>query len=272
MTLSIVPLAEGKTQLILPHTVIQQAKDDITADDGKKHDLLSGKAVWSTTTSCNNFGFLRTHGIPVAFLEKISPTSFSALYCDMLPYEVVARREVQGKNFPLRRPDLKVGDRFDEPLIEFFLKTSNRRWKDNSLPCDDPLMRFDDEDGFIHLFVPNKPEVEPFLSLSYDEVFIHDNERELIEKMRVLTRDVFLLLEGAWGKLEFNLADFKIEFGIDAFGKLRVADVIDNDSGRLMYKGKHASKELYREDKGLDEVAAKFAFVAEQSTLLKSLR
>ena len=56
-------LAEGKTKVIGqsaddPQKVIIVSKDDITAGDGAKHDLLSGKAAMATLTTCNNFRLL----------------------------------------------------------------------------------------------------------------------------------------------------------------------------------------------------------------------
>jgi len=62
-------LAEGKTKVIGqsatdPETVVVVSKDDITAGDGAKHDLLSGKAAMATRTTCNNFRLLKACGIP----------------------------------------------------------------------------------------------------------------------------------------------------------------------------------------------------------------
>ena len=94
-------LAEGKTKVIGqsatdPNQVIIVSKDDITAGDGAKHDQLSGKAAMATQTTCNNFRLLKACGIPVGFKEQLSPISFSAPKCQMLPYEVVIRREGHG--------------------------------------------------------------------------------------------------------------------------------------------------------------------------------
>lgn len=263
------PLNQGKTQNIFPLMVIQQARDDITASDGKKRAQISGKAELSTTTSCNNFRLLKERGVPVAFKKQLDPTSFSALHCDMFTYEVVGRREVRGSNFPPRRPDLKVGHRFDEPLIEFFLKTKGQRWKDHNLGCDDPLMRISKDGNSIALFIPNKPEEKPFLTLRANEVFTCDDELELIKQMETLMTKSFLILESAWSELGVTLADIKLEFGLDVFRKLRLADVADGDSGRFMYEGTHVSKEAFRQGEPLDDVSTKLMFLAEMSEKLK---
>ena len=76
-------IAEGKTKIIraiqeVPDSALILSKDDITAGDGKKHDLIEGKAALATRTTCNVFRLLKACGIPVAFDEQIDATSFRA--------------------------------------------------------------------------------------------------------------------------------------------------------------------------------------------------
>ena len=57
-------LAEGKTKIIWtgpkPGQVEIESKDDITAGDGEKKDLIFGKAKLANETTCNCFeAFLR---------------------------------------------------------------------------------------------------------------------------------------------------------------------------------------------------------------------
>ena len=72
------------------------AKDDITAGDGAKHDIIPDKGRLATATTCNVFRLLKACGLPVAFDEQDSAISFIAPQCAMLPYEVVVRREAHG--------------------------------------------------------------------------------------------------------------------------------------------------------------------------------
>ncbi len=260
-------LAEGKTKIIgqtrsNPDRVVVVSKDDITAGDGAKHDIMHGKAAFATQTTCNVFRLLKQCGIPVAFDEQHSEISFAAPKCQMLPYEVVSRREAHG-SYLKRNPGLKKGHYFPTLLTEFYLKTKGRRWKEHALACDDPFMQL--RDGKILLFEASKPihSQSPFLSLSESDVFSHPREKELLLEMAALAKRSFLILEKAWQLEGRTLVDCKVEFGLTNEGKLLLADVIDNDSWRVLENGAYIDKQVYREGGQLDAVAENYRRVAE---------
>ena len=60
-----------------------------------------------------------------------------------------------------------------------------------------------------------------------------------------------------------RLVDLKVEFGFDSKGNLLLADVIDNDSWRVVESGAYIDKQVYRDGGALDDVAAKYRRVAE---------
>jgi len=65
-------VAEGKTKKIhqvagSSDLVILASKDDITAGDGAKHDVIAGKARLANETSCNVFRLLKASSLPVAY-------------------------------------------------------------------------------------------------------------------------------------------------------------------------------------------------------------
>src|SRR5712672_1846369 len=127
-------LAKGSTDRV---TVV--AKDDITAGDGAKHDIIPDKGRLATATTSNVFRLLKACGLPVAFTEQDSATSFIAPPCTMLPYEVVVRREAHGSALK-RSPHFAKGQLFPKLLVEFYLKTKDKDWKGKPLVADDPLM------------------------------------------------------------------------------------------------------------------------------------
>ena len=261
-------LAEGKTKVIgqspaNPNQVIVVSKDDITAGDGAKHDLLSGKAAMATLTTCNNFRLLKACGIPVGFDEQLSPISFSAPKCEMLPYEVVIRREAHG-SYLKRSPGLAKGHLFPRLLVEFYLKTNKRKWKSHDLLCDDPFMVYDAKAGTVSLFEPSKPIAAqaPFLVLPQNEVFSHKGEAGFFKEMDAIARCAFLALEKAWQLEGGRLVDCKVEFGLTSEGRLLLADVIDNDSWRVLEGGAYLDKQVYRDGGKLDAVAANYQRVA----------
>jgi len=262
-------VAEGKTKQIYQvagdsDLVTVVSKDDITAGDGAKHDIIADKGKLANRTTCNVFRFLKTCGLPVAFEEQDSTSSFIAPKCLMLPYEVVVRREAHG-SFLKRNPHFSRGQLFPQLIVEFFLKTKNKNWKGKSLICDDPLLIYQEEASQFELFNPAKPMhgQESFLILSESEVFGYDEEWKIFPDMRRIALRAFLLLEKAWQLEGGTLVDMKVEFGFDCRGNLLLADVIDNDSWRVVESGSYIDKQVYRDGGSLDDVAAKYRLVAE---------
>lgn len=262
-------VAEGKTKMIYrlskeSHLSLITAKDDITAGDGKKHDVIAGKALLATATTCNVFRLLKECGIPVAFEKQLSPTSFIAPLCAMLPYEVVVRREAHG-SYLVRYPHLTKGHRFPKLLVEFFLKTKDKEWKGKPLVCDDPYTDYVPGAPGFRLYDVKKPfhGQEPFLTLAESEVFSADEEWKCFADMEKIARKTFLILERAWQIAGRKLVDFKVEFGFDHQGTLLLADVIDNDSWRVIEDGRYIDKQVYRDGGLLSTVADHYAQVAE---------
>src|SRR3989344_4090008 len=280
-------LVEGKTKKIFgkrgdSSRVVLVSKNDITAGDGAKHDVIEGKAELSNRITCNVFRLLKACGIPVAFKKQISPNAFEAPRCTMLPYEVVVRREAHG-TYCDRNPHLPKGSIFPKLLLEFFLKTSDKSWKGvgsrETYPLlkDDPFMEFEYAEKQVKLFYPGHGSgerktvakgvlvgQEPFLILPLAEVFSQDNEEKLIEKMGIIARQTFLVLEKAWQLQGRKWVDFKVEFGIGPNGELLLADVIDNDSWRVVDgSGGYIDKQVYRDGGDLNTVTEKYRQVVE---------
>ncbi len=90
----------------------------------------------------------------------------------------------------------------------------------------------------------------------------------IFEEMASVARSAFFVTERSWAALGCQLADFKIEFGLDTKGKLLLADVIDNDSWRLLKDGEHLDKQAYRDGLPLNEVRRRYEHVAELSARL----
>jgi len=262
-------VTEGKTKKIYringsSDLVSVIAKDDITAGDGAKHDIIPDKGRLANATTCNVFRLLKACGLPVAFEEQDSPTSFIAPPCTMLPYEVVVRREAHG-SYLKRNPHFTKGQLFPKLIVEFFLKTKDKNWKGKPLVADDPLMLYEDGASQIRLLNPAKPVQgqEPFLVLQTAEVFDRAEEWKFFPEMRNIARQAFLVLEKAWQLEGGTLVDFKVEFGFDPKGRLLLADVIDNDSWRVLENGAYIDKQVYRDGGALEDVAAKYRLVAE---------
>ncbi|TAK95127.1 hypothetical protein EPO05_05025 [Patescibacteria group bacterium] len=279
-------LIEGKTKIVWkiknnPGQVIIENKNDITAfDDPSFTKQFKTKAEYATTVTCRVFELLKKAGIPVAFEQQLSGNQFVAPSCQMIPLEIVPRRFAVG-SFLKRHPELIKGEgetpeRFHKLVVEFFLKTTkgglvNHKGEkilsglDAKKGEEDPFIvnPFEKEWKLFHSKKPGRDEAADLgKKLTVSKVLSGDST-QMMKEMEVLTRKVFLTLEGAWNTLGYRLIDMKIEFGVDKKGKLMVADVIDNDSWRLRDAAwQELSKEAFRQGEKLDEVEKKYGFVA----------
>lgn len=260
-------MAEGKTKIVEEAgngEVLVRSKDDITAGDGAKHDVLVGKAAASTRTTCNIFQLLERNGVRTHFVGRVDDITFRARNVEMIPLELVARRHASG-SFRDRFPDLPDGALLEELTFEIFEKDDANH---------DPLLDFDFEAGVLRRHVPNKKAAEaiganveagdliseePLRETRYADV-----SPELIATLRSRTVSAFEVIEDAWKRHGGVYIDFKIECGFDReTGDLLVADVIDSDSGRLRFGDVDMSKQSYRDGTAtLAEIKKKFDEVA----------
>lgn len=219
-------IAEGKTKIIYAHPddeqlIIMKHKDGITAGDGARRHTIPGKGALSGRTTANVFTLLNQAGIPTHFVDAPAPDITIAQRCVMIPLEVVMRRLATG-SYLRRHPDVAEGQRFDPPLVEFFLKDD---------AAHDPQI---DEAAIAARNIATTEEVHQMIQIG---------------------RQVFTLLEAAWAAQDVTLVDLKIEFG-RARDRLLVADVIDNDSWRIWPGGKKEQmldKQVYRNAAVVDE-------------------
>ncbi len=248
-------LNEGKTKIIWKtddkDAVLIESKDDITAGDGAKRDVLVGKAVYSTTTTSNCFELLEKNGIPTHFLGRIDERTFRARGVKMIPIELVSRRVATG-SYLKRRPDISEGTIFDPIVIEFFEKDDANH---------DPLIIFDLASRRLLRYTASKPLAEGFMNEQPlpDTQYKGLTPSEILELIDI-TGQVFTVIEAAWSKQDVTLVDLKIECGMTTDGKIVVADVIDNDSWRIWPGGDKSQmkdKQVYRNLKDSDDPKAK---------------
>ena len=259
-------IAEGKTKFIrqifgiTEDHVFIDSKDDVTAGDGAKRDVLEGKGVWSTQTSVNCFTLLARHGIPTHFVQRHGPRVFRAKRVRMIPIECIARRVATG-TYLKRNPEVTQGTPFNPLVIEL-------NYKDDD--AHDPYMIWEEERDRFLLYDLKQPisresvlgEVTPEQIFQTRQVSITTN---VVHTMKQLTAQTFEIFEAAWKKHHVTLVDLKIECGmVGSSDQIVVADVIDNDSWRIWPDGdktQQLDKQTYR-----DLVAAP---TAEDIALLK---
>ncbi len=249
---SLQKIAEGKTKIIYenpeyPKTVYMVFKDDITARDGVKHDIISGKALIDWKTNRDIFEMLNRKGTRTHYIS--SPENNVVLVKKLdrkINLEVVSRRVATGSI--LKWGNITEGTRFDPIVTQFHYK-------------DDPLH-------------------DPMLDDKYIDYIVRAKERGAdYAEMRSLNQEIFLILERAFAQFDIQLVDMKLEYGIIE-GVICLIDEITGGSFRLWpYAHKKPNldqtnvlqelnpvgrldKDTYRMGENVDRVLTKFEEIA----------
>ena len=197
-------------------TLIVEFRDDITAFDGGKKDVLKNKGSYNAQVSAFFFTYLEEHGVKTHYLQMLDENRMAVRTLSMIPLEVIVRNVAAGsivRNYPFRE-----GTKLDPPVVVIDFKDDSRH---------DPMLN---EDLIIALKLATPAELRKIKKISLE-----------------INRLLFTLL----AKQGILLVDFKIEFGRQ--GKtIRLGDEISMDSMRLWDKKTKESldKDVYRFNKG----------------------
>jgi phosphoribosylaminoimidazole-succinocarboxamide synthase len=222
-----IEIARGKTKVLYenpgqPHQLVVEQTDQISAGDGARRNVITGKGRLAAQTTARVFRLLNLCGLPTHYLnggEDDDDNEMVVRRANMIPLEVVTRGVAAG-SFVKRNPTVQRGVLLVPRIIEFFLKDDANH---------DPLI------------MP-------------DQIVARDiASPQEIGIMTELARLTFDILSHAWRKRDVLLVDLKVEFGRLAGGEnqgqLVIADVIDNDSWRIWPQGREElmlDKQLYR--------------------------
>lgn len=217
-------LYEGKAKQLFetekPFELVQFFKDDATAFNKKKHEIIDSKGVLNNLISEFIFTYLGNNNIPNHFIERLSPREQLIKKVEIIPIEVVIRNIAAG-TFS-NRFGIEEGKNLPKTLIEFNLK--------------------DDEND------------DPLVSEEHMKVFGWAKEAE-IETMKKYAFEINILLKKLFKKINITLVDFKIEFGryyTNNNYEIILADEISPDSCRLwdMSSNEKLDKDRFRRNIG----------------------
>ena len=193
---------EGKAKKIYstndPDLVIAHYKDDATAFDGTKKDVITSKGIVNNTTSTILFKYLEKAGIPTHFVKELSERESLLKRVKIFPIEVIMRNIVAGSL--VKRLGQKEGQILDTAIIEYCLK-----------------------DDSLH---------DPPINESHILVFGWANKEEL-EKIKELSYKVNDLLKKKLLEADLTLVDIKFEYGLYKGKEVILADEISPDTSRL---------------------------------------
>jgi phosphoribosylaminoimidazole-succinocarboxamide synthase len=213
-------LYEGKAKRIFetedPDVLRIAYKDDATAFNGEKMEVLEGKGRLNNKISSMIFERLQEAGVESHFIKQLSETEQLVHPVEIVPLEVVVRNTAAGSL--IKRLGVERGKQFFPPIIEFYYK--------------------DDELG------------DPLLNEAHIAALSLAEEKELLEMKKMalqVNKELIWLFEEAG----IDLVDFKLEFG-RRNGKILLADEISPDTCRLWDKktGESFDKDLFRFSQG----------------------
>ena len=236
---------EGKAKILYegpePGTLIQHFKDDATAFNAEKKDVIDGKGVLNNRISEHIMTGLNEIGVPTHFIRRLNMREQLIRAVEIIPLEIVVRNVAAGSL--AKRLGLEEGMQLPRPIIEFY-------YKDDAL--GDPLVT---EEHIIAFGWAAQQDLDDMVALA---LRVND------------------FLSGVMLAVGIKLVDFKIEIGRiweNDFQRLIVADEISPDSCRLwdIETGKKLDKDVFRRDLGnltdaYTEVATRLGVMPRQAT------
>lgn len=196
---------EGKAKILYegpePGTLVQFFKDDATAFNAEKHDVIEGKGVLNNRISEHIFTNLTRLGIPNHFVKRINMREQLIREVEIIPVEVIVRNVAAGTI--CKRLGLEEGTVLPRSIIEFCYKN--------------------DDLG------------DPMVSEEHVTAFGWANAQEIDDMMAMAIR-INDFLSGLFAGIGIQLIDFKIEFGRhfeNETMRVVLADEISPDSCRL---------------------------------------
>ena len=124
---------EGKGKILYegpePGTLVQFFKDDATAFNKKKHEVVDGKGVLNNRISEYIFSHLNKMGIPTHFIRRLNMREQLIKEVEIIPLEVVVRNIAAGSL--AKRLGIEEGTVLPRSIIEFYYKAD---------ALDDPMV------------------------------------------------------------------------------------------------------------------------------------
>ncbi|HEY7748672.1 MAG TPA: phosphoribosylaminoimidazolesuccinocarboxamide synthase [Aestuariivirgaceae bacterium] len=215
---------EGKAKILYegpePGTLIVHYKDDTTAFNNQKKQVIDGKGVLNNRISELIFSKLNDIGVPTHFLKRLNMREQLIRAVEIIPLEVVVRNVAAGSL--AKRLGLAEGTALPRSIIEFYYKN--------------------DELG------------DPMVSEEHITAFGWANPQEIDDVMALAIR-INDFLSGLFLGIGIRLVDFKLEFGRLYEGEMMrivLADEISPDSCRLwdIKTNEKLDKDRFRRDLG----------------------
>ncbi|GKQ42590.1 phosphoribosylaminoimidazole-succinocarboxamide synthase [Companilactobacillus sp. RD055328] len=191
-------------------------KDQATALNGKRKEIIKGKAKLNLEISTLIFQYLEKEGIKTHYIKNKNETTQIVKKSKIFPLEVVIRNYIAG-SFS-KKFDLTYGEKLKNPIYEFYYKSDE---------LDDPFIN---DSQIVGLNIATQEE---------------------ISEIKGMTNTINNLLIKIFNESGFDLVDFKLEFGV-FHNEIILVDEFSPDNCRLWSKGTTQSfdKDVFRQKKG----------------------
>ncbi len=225
-------LCRGKTKTLFetedPSVLLVEFRDDTTAFDGEKKEMLSDKGKLNNLLSEFIMCQLRDAGVPTHFIERVSDTQSKVKRLKMIPLESVVRNIAAGSL--CRRIGVEEKKVLTPPTYELFLK-----------------------DDALH---------DPMVNVSLAKTLGWANQEEL-DAMQSLSLKINDVLKEMFAKAGLILVDAKYEFGV-CDGQVMLGDEISPDSCRIWdaETNNPLDKDRFRKDMG--DVVESYQIIAQK--------
>ncbi|MDI3257635.1 MAG: phosphoribosylaminoimidazolesuccinocarboxamide synthase [Kyrpidia sp.] len=214
-------LYEGKAKKVFgtddPDLCVIEYKDDATAFNGQKRDRIAGKGELNNKISALFFELLRSKGVESHFVKRLSDTEQLVRRVTIIPLEVVVRNIAAGSL--AKRLGWEEGRELPRPVVEFYYKSDE---------LGDPLI------NETHIAVLGAAAPEQLDDITTQALKINEILTAYLRERNIL------------------LVDFKLEFGVDAEGRVLLADEISPDTCRFWDAAtrEKLDKDRFRRDLG----------------------
>ena len=200
--------------------VIIEFRDDITAGDGARKEVMNKKGAYNAIISAKIFKVLEESGVATQFIDLPEPNVMLAKRLEMIPIEVIVRNIATGSL--VRKYPIAEGTRLEPPIVQMDFKDDEYH---------DPMLN----DSLIKaLGIATQDEID----------ILTERALKINEVLSEFFKDAGIIL-----------VDFKVEFGKDKNGNILLGDEISPDGCRLWDSEtfEMLDKELFRKGKD-DEV------------------
>ena len=196
--------------------VIIEFRDDMTAGDGARKEVMDRKGAYNAVISAKIFKVLEQNGVETQFIDLPEENIMLAKKLDMIPIEVIVRNIATGSL--VRKYPIEDGTKLDPPIVQMDFKDDEYH---------DPMLN----DSIITaLGIATQEEID----------ILTEKALKINDILTKFFKDAGIIL-----------VDYEVEFGKDKDGKILLGADISPDGCRLWDAEtlEMLDKELFRKGK-----------------------